>query len=221
MGAPAPRRAGGRLLRGLALGLAVCLAPAVACPSAPAQSWFDALVAQVNGRPILASDLTLEDALYGQGRPFTAMDEATREALLTRLIQRRLLLAEAERFGVAEPAAAAVDEATARLRARLGDRLQGFDDATLRARVQDRLWADAFVDARIRAFVFIRDAQVEVAMESLPTPADDAARSALETRVRDDLAAKEADRRLARYLTRLEGRATIRRFLTPPGSPAG
>lgn len=221
MGPPAPRRAGGRLPRGWLAAPAVCLAAALWALPAAAQTWFDALVAEVNGQPVLASDLVVEDALYGKGRAFAAMDVATREVLLTRLIQRRLLLAEAERFGVAKPAAADVDEAVQALRDRLGSRPAGLDPAALRAVVQARLWADDFVDARIRAFVFIRDADVEQAMASRPPPADEAARAALEAQVRGELATREANRRLARYLSRLEGRATIRRYLAPPGAPSG
>jgi hypothetical protein len=221
MGPSTARRAGGRRLPGWLPGLAVGLAALLAAAPAPAQTWFDALVARVNGQPILASDLAVEDALYGQGRPFPAMDEATRDALLNRLIQRRLLLAEAERFGVAKPTEAAVDQQVAVLKKRLGPDPAGLDPATLRATVRSRLWADDFVDARIRAFVFIRDAQVAEALKNRTVPTDPAARASLESQVRSELAAQEADRRLARYLSRLEGRSTIRRYLEPPGTPDG
>jgi hypothetical protein len=221
MGPCAARRGGGRRLPGWLLGLAACLAPALAAASAPAQTWFDALVARVNGQPILASDLAVEDALYGKGRAFSAMDAATRDALLNRLIQRRLLLAEAERFGVAKPSEAAVDQQVAVLKKRLGPSPAGLDSAPLRATVRSRLWADDFVDARIRAFVFIRDAQVAEALKNRTVPTDPAAKASLESQVRSELAAQEADRRLARYLSRLEGRATIRRYLGAPGALDG
>jgi|GEM_PF-1799499 hypothetical protein len=187
--------------------------------AAHAQVWFDALLARVDGQPILASDVTLEDMLFGEGRTFSEMAPDAREAILTRLIQRRLLLAEAERFGVAEPAAGNVGAAVERLRQRAGARLEGLDPDTVRARVRARLWAEAFVDARIRAFVFVRDAQVEPRVrqwaDSLPTPPDAVARAEMEARVRGELARREAARRLEKYLARLESRATIRRYPLP------
>lgn len=180
-----------------------------------AQTWFDALVARVNGDAILASDITLEDVLFGAGRTFADMDREARRAVLARLIERRLLLTEAARFGVAEPTEAAVAEAVERIRRAPEKDPAGFDPATIRAKVRNKLWADAFVQARIRAFVFIRDAQVEEALERLPPPATAVERDALEERVRRELAEREAARRLSQYLARLESRATIRRYPLP------
>lgn len=202
----------------LGLGLWWALAPA---PAAFPQTWFDALVASVDRDPILASDVTLEDVLFGQGRTFATMDMQGRETLVTRLIRRRLLHAEAERFGVAVPSAAAVEEEVARVRARLGERADDIPPVALEARVREKLRADAFVDARIRAFVLIRDAQVAAAVaERLtatgsPPPADPEARQALERQVREELARRETAQRLERYLARLETQAVIRRYPVP------
>jgi hypothetical protein len=202
----------------LALVMGWVLAPA---PAAFSQTWFDALVASVNGEPILASDVTLEDMLFGQGRTFATMDPQTRKAVVTQLIRRRLLLGEAERFGVARPTAAAVVEEVKRVREHLGARAEGIPPVALEARVREKLRADAFVDARIRAFVLIRDAQVAAAVaERLtatgsPSPSDPRAREALERQVRDELARRETAERLERYIARLETQAKIRRYPVP------
>jgi len=185
------------------------------------QTWFDALVASVDGEPILASDVTLDDVLFGQGRTFATMDPAERDQVINRLIRRRLLLGEAERFGVARPTAAAVEAEVARVREHLGPKAEGIPPVALEARVREKLRADAFVDARIRAFVLIRDAQVGAAVAKrlqapdAPDVRDPKAREALEREVRRELVRRETDQRLERYIKRLEERATIRRYPVP------
>lgn len=218
MGRPPSRAPLADVAMALALGLWCALAPAAA---AGAQTWFDALVASVDGEPILASDVTLDDVLFGRGRTFATMDPQAREEVITRLIRRRLLLAEAERFGVARPTAKAVADEVARVRARLGARAEGIPPVALEARVREKLRADAFVDARIRAFVLIRDAQVDAAVAErltgpgAPAPGDAEARAELERAVRAELAGRETAQRLERYITRLESRAVIRRYPVP------
>jgi len=199
---------------------ALLCALALAAP-ARAQTWFDALLASVNGEPILASDVTLDDVLFGRGHTFATMEPEEREQVVTRLIRRRLLLSEAERFGVARPSAKAVADEVARVRAHLGERAEGIPPVALEARVREKLRADAFVDARIRAFVLIRDAQVDAAVAErltrpgAPDPSDAQARAALAGEVRDELARRQTSQRLERYIARLEARATIRRYPVP------
>jgi hypothetical protein len=213
MGRPPPRAPLAALAVALVLGLG--------CAAAGAQTWFDALVASVDGEPILASDVTLDDVLFGQGRTFATMTPQVREEVVTRLIRRRMLLSEAERFGVARPSAKAVEDEVARVRARLGARADGIPPVALEARVREKLRADAFVDARIRAFVLIRDAQVEAAVAKrlarpgAPDAADPGARAELERQVRQELARQETAQRLERYITRLEERTVIRRYPVP------
>jgi hypothetical protein len=213
-----PRRGIGAGTRAAAALLLVCAA--LWGRAGAAQTWFDGLVAQVNNEAILASDITLEDALFGAGRTYAEMDAEARRAVLGRLIDRRLLVLEAARFQVAVPSEAAVSDAVARLERERPGPLGGFDPAVVRERVRRKLWADAFVQARIRAFVFIRDSQVDQALAEAgtPLPESEAERAALEDKTRKALADREAERRLQEYIARLEGRATIR--LYPLSGPA-
>jgi len=216
-----PLRAPSAALGPCLLGTLALLCILVSAAAGRAETWFDTLVASVDGEPILASDVTLDDVLFGQGRTFATMDPQAREQVITRLIRRRLLLGEAERFGVARPSAKAVEDEVERVRARLGADAEGIPPVALEARVRERLRADAFVDARIRAFVLIRDAQVEAAMaerlaaSGAPDTGEPKARAALEREVRDELARRETAQRLERYIARLEARAVIRRYPVP------
>ena len=186
-----------------------------------AQEWFDALIARVEGQPVLISDVTTHQILFGDGVAYPNRDPAQREAALEALIDNRLLLAEAARFGIARPDAVQVSRAVTSVQQRLGARPAGLDSVELARWIRDDLWISAFVDARIRAFVMIRDAQVEETLARpggrLPDESLDAARA----RVRESLAEQEAATRLARYLERLRRRAEVRRFPLPENAFPG
>ena len=45
-----------------------------------AQEWFDALIARVEGQPVLVSDVTTHQILFGDGVAYPNRDPAQREA---------------------------------------------------------------------------------------------------------------------------------------------
>lgn len=185
--------------------------------AASAMAWFDALLARVNGNTLLLSEVSAGEVLFRSGRPVPDLPPEARAAALDHAIDRRLLLAEAERFGVARPPDAAVADGLRQITPRLDGNGWWLDQETIEAAMREQLWVDAFIAARIRAFVLIRDDAVtrEVAKQNGPLPGE-TGRDAM-ARVRHDLEERESAVRLARYLERLRSRAEIRRY--PVGLP--
>jgi hypothetical protein len=115
--------------------------------------WIDRILAVVAGDIITLSDVRgcLALGLVEEGGP----DDPVR-AGLERLIDRRLVLNEVERYAPPEPDEAAVEAELASVRARLGPRdewpgrLQaaGFDEARLRAFLRDELRIRRYLDQR-------------------------------------------------------------------------
>jgi len=183
--------------------------------TASAMEWFDALVARVNGVPILVSEVSANELLFHGGTPFEELAAPQQNEAVSRLIKRRLLLAEAERFGVTRPGSEAIETAFDKARARLGDRVWWIDQETMRDQVQQQLWMEAFINARIRAFIMIRDDMVtaEIAkMGALEAPGTGAQ---IRSRVRERLTKDEEEIRLGRFLTRLLNREKIKRYPLP------
>lgn len=198
-------RAGAVLIAALLLGAA---APCGA-------QWFDALLMHVNGEPVLVSDVDMEEALFGSGKSYEEMDATAREAAAVTQIRRRLLLAEARRFGVARPDEKAVAREAEALRQGRPQRTAWISPDALRDKVRDRLWVEDFVDTRIRSFVMIRDTQVEAALSAQGGPNSGESEADARERIRGELRERETARRLDRYLTRLYNRADIHRYPVP------
>jgi hypothetical protein len=180
--------------------------------AAAATEWFDALVARVNDAPLLLSEVSAGELLFRSGRPLPELPPDAREAALSHAIERRLLLAEAGRFGVPPPSDQAVAEALRQADPPQNGHGWRLDRETLAAAVREHLWVEAFIDARIRAFVLIHDDAVtrEVATQNGPLPGETGQEAM--ARVRHDLEQREAATRLARYLDRLRARVEIRRY---------
>ncbi|MFQ5510086.1 MAG: hypothetical protein ACE5FN_12250 [Leptospirillia bacterium] len=192
----------------MSLLLAVALGPA----QAAAETWFDALIARVGNEPILLSDVILHEALFRSGKLYSDMTREEREAALVHLIQRRLLLTEAARFGVARPDDAQVEQAAAVLKKRVQAYQINIGDAALNEKVREQLWVEAFIGQRITAFVMIRSAEVEAALEAEGGPKKGESGADARTRVRQQLSDREASERLARFLARLYARAEVKRY---------
>lgn len=116
---------------------------------AGAQVLIDRVLARISGDPLTLSDVR---AALAMGLVVARSDEM---ALATeQLIQRRLLLAEVERFPPPEPAAAAIDQEEARIRARLGSigvrpaSDTGIDERQIRQNARDTLRIRAYLDQR-------------------------------------------------------------------------
>lgn len=125
---------------------------------------LDRLVAVVNGRPILLSDVRaasafgLIDAADGQGP----------EAALARMIERTLVLEEVDRYGPSEPAAARVAQRVDAVRARLGPAAfaaalarSGLDEAALGGLARDQLRIDDYLAQRFGAAAQPTDEEVQ------------------------------------------------------------
>lgn len=132
----------------------VSLCLSVACLSAPvAAEIIDRILAVVNGSIITLSDVhgAIRFGLVTPGSGANPLQQA-----LDRLIERRLVLAEVERYGPAEPTAEKLDAAVAAVRARFASpaafeqalRDTGLSAETLRRHVRDGFRVDAYLEQR-------------------------------------------------------------------------
>lgn len=117
---------------------------------------IDRVLAVVAGQPITLSDvvgardLGLQSA-EGGADPL--------RAILSKLIDRELMLAEVERYGPPEPAAEAIDREVARIRSRFPSAeafvaaaaRSGIDDRHLRESVRQTLLINTYLDQRFTA----------------------------------------------------------------------
>ncbi len=127
----------------------------VALAAALAQSdvLLDRTLAIVGGRTITLSDARTVLALG------LAEGSAVDRALLDRLIDRELMLREADRYGPPEPAATAVEERRAEIGRRVGTadelarvlRAGGFSESRLRAWIRDDLRVASYLRQRFAA----------------------------------------------------------------------
>ncbi len=203
-------------LRRLGLALPVmAILSAVSPGIGTAMEWVDGLVARVNGQPVLISEVSASELLFHSGKSFFSMDDRQRFEAVSRTIERRLLLAEATRFGLAPPSDQAVEEARWVIRQRLPEPIWWLDDQTLRETIRDQLWMESFVDVRISAFIMIREDVVtrELTKQGGPKPGESEAEA--RQRIRTKLETDAAEERLHRYLTRLLKRANIKRYAIP------
>ncbi len=134
-----------------------------------AKTLLDAVLAEVNGTIIAASDVTIARALGQFGmRPSAA---PIRAADVSLLVDAWLVDAEAARLQIA-PSAGDVDEAWQVVAARVGgtDALRrwlvqtGLDEAWVRKLVEADLRWRRFIDVRFRAFVFVPEEDVTRAL---------------------------------------------------------
>ncbi len=125
---------------------------------ASAQVMVDRTLAIVGGRTITLSDARGALALgLVEGRP--ASTEVVEAAVLQRLVDRELMLREAERYRPPEPAPDRIDAAVAAARTRAGGdealhavlREHGFSEERLRAWVRDDLRIAAYLQQRFAA----------------------------------------------------------------------
>lgn len=179
----------------------------------------DAVLAEVEGQVVAASDVALARALSLFGSSPSA--EPIGYGDVERLVAGRLVVNEARRLGIGgtEPEVQESWDAAAR---RAGGQA-GLDRWLEQAGV-DRAWARSmivadlewrrFTDLRFRAFVFVPvdDVLAELGPGDHPPEARARARAALETR--------EVERRLAEWRAETERRVAVRRLLAPEGSVA-
>jgi len=111
---------------------------------------IDRVLAVVGGQLITLTDVTAARDLR------LVPPEATADpirSILTRLIDRELVLAEVERYAPPEPTAEAVDDEVGRVRARF-ESTEAFDAALIRSGIDDRHLRETLrQDLRIRAYL--------------------------------------------------------------------
>jgi hypothetical protein len=200
--------------------LLLAIAPAVAAASSAepgSQGFLDAVLAEVDGGTVTASDIGLARALRLLG--FHPADGPILTADIQHLIDVRLVEAEAVRLGIAEAdpgSDTAWEEATARLGGPSALRAwllaAGIDPVWARRLVgEDYRWR-RFIDLRFRAFVFVSEEEVTQALG--PGPHTAAARQ----RRREALLTAAVNRSLDEWLAQARAGARIR--LIPTGLPA-
>ena len=133
---------------------------------------IDRVLAVAGGNLIMLTDVTAARDLQLQ----TADGAADPiRAILAKLIDRELVLAEVDRYAPPEPAAAAIDREIERVRARFGSqaeldaalRRSGIDEKHLRETLRQDLRIRAYLDQRFAAAADRRNAMVEEWMGGL------------------------------------------------------
>jgi hypothetical protein len=133
---------------------AACLLLLSCAASAPAET-IDRVLAVVGGQVITLSDVT---AARDLGLQTASGADPVRE-ILSKLIDRELMLAEVDRYGPPEPARDAVDRELAAVRARFPDETafeaalarSGIDEEHLRETIRQDLRIRAYLDQRFAA----------------------------------------------------------------------
>jgi len=147
-----------------------------------ATTLLDAVLAEVNGAIITASDATIARALGLFG--FRPSERPIQAADVRHLVDAWLLDAEAARLQIA-PSAAEVEDAWQTVAERVGgmDTLRrwldrgGLDEAWVKKLVEADLRCQRFVDVRFRAFVFVPEEDVTRALGRGPHTLDARARA--------------------------------------------
>ncbi len=160
-----------------AFGVAAALVGAVLATGDVRAETIDRVLAVVAGQIITLSDVTAARDLRlettdGAADPI--------RAVLSKLIDRELVLAEVERYAPAEPTADAVEREMARVRARfaspqeLADALarSGIDDRHLRETLRQNLRIRAYMDQRFAVAADRRQELIEEWMAGLRRRAD-------------------------------------------------
>lgn len=187
-----------------------------------AQQLLDRVVARVNGYAVTLSDVKAALALGLVDVP----PEAGEQAVVDRLVDRRLVLTEVTRFAPPEPSAAAVAREVAAMTMRTGGRLAavmettGLDEGRLRDIARDTLRIDAYLTQRFGPTVQLTEEEVLQYYRMHP---DEFTRDGrlMPFAEADDLARERAasERRaaaVAQWMRDLRGRADVVIPRTPP-----
>jgi hypothetical protein len=155
---------------GLRIGAGVLVA--LSCTAALRAETIDRVLAVVAGQLITLTDVTAALDLRLQ-TPEGAADPV--RAVLTKLIDRELILAEVDRYAPPEPTSDAVDREVQRVRARLPSQealdaalsRSGIDEQHLRETLRQDLRIRAYLDQRFTAATDRREALIDEWMAGL------------------------------------------------------
>ncbi len=199
--------------------LVVVRAAGPARAEASGEMLVDAVLAEVEGQVVTASDVALARGLSLFGASPSPAPIGSDD--VERLITARLVVNEARRLGIGATADD-VEQAWGAAARRVGGPA-GLDRWLEQAGV-DRAWAQSliaadlewqrFIDLRFRSFVFVPLDDVRAALG----PGDHSPE--VRARARAMLEAREAERRLAEWRVETERRVTVRRLLAPGASVA-
>jgi hypothetical protein len=151
---------------GLRMGTGAALIVTLLAAGAVRAETIERVLAVVAGQLITLSDVTAARDLGLQSADGTA--DPVR-VILTRLIDRELMLAEVDRYGPPEPTAEAVDREVERVRARFPSldafnaalARSGIDEKHLRETVRQNLRMAAYLDQRFTSAADRRQALIE------------------------------------------------------------
>ncbi|MGE3842482.1 MAG: hypothetical protein AB7I50_12925 [Vicinamibacterales bacterium] len=167
---------------------------------------IDALLATVGTHVIMLSDVRMAQALG-------LVEGADLRAILARLVDRSLMLAEVERFQPPQPASTRVAAAFETLRARIGAeafaaalRTNGFDEPYIHSFVMDTLRLEAYLSQRFGALADPSEEEVDAAMAARPTGESD---DVLRARVRDQLRAARFSALVSQWVAELRTRNDV------------
>jgi hypothetical protein len=161
-----------RLQIRLQIGIALALVVSLAAPAIARAETLDRVLAVVAGRLIMLSDVTVARDL--RLVPFGGGADPIRD-VLTKLIDRELVLGEVDRYAPPEPTADAVDREVQRVRARFASQAaldealarSGIDEKHLRETLRQDLRMRAYLDQRFAAASDRRPTVVEAWMAGL------------------------------------------------------
>lgn len=188
----------------------------------------DRVLAVVNGQPLMLSELR---GFVELGLLEVALPNLRSADVVARLIDRRLMLAEAERFPLPPPDAAAIDAALATVTARVPTRAAfeaalaraGFTEARVRAIVRENLRIARYLAERFGAPAEPTEEEIRQYYRDHPTAftVDGRLRPFEEVRdlARARLGAERRDALVEQWLAELRRRADIVRLDQP--EPAG
>jgi hypothetical protein len=201
---------------------------ALAAPARAEVRFVDAVVAEVGGAVVTASDVALARALGLLGLAPAAGPLSAAE--IERYVDGRLLADEAARIDVAVTDGERA-EAWSAVAVRLGGESAlaawlagaGVDASWARRTVEADLGMRRFVELRFQALAFVSEAEVSTALG--PGPHSDGAREATRARLEDEA----AHRRLTEWLVEARVRAAVRWLVSQadpipdplPRSPGG
>jgi peptidyl-prolyl cis-trans isomerase SurA len=187
-------------------------------PSPARAEVIDRVLAVINDQIITLSDANA--ALRLALIPPEVSDDPIR-AVMQRLIDRRLMLIEVERYAPPEPPPAAIDEQVAAIRARFKDALEfetvltryGMSQEELRRFIRDSLRIDAYLQQRFTAVArpseeelvrYYRERGAEFTVEGRLRPFDD-----VREQVRARVEQAQRDVQVRQWLDGLRRRASL------------
>lgn len=193
-----PVRPTHRLARWLLFALSlVLLAPPAGAQPAPTRTTIERVVAVVNGRPVLLSEL----------RAFERVRGLAEAAALEALVDERLMYVEAARLPQAEVLPEEEQRAASELAARRPE-LAELPAGDLRRLVRRQITILKYVEFRFRPQLRVGDEEVRAAFEADPAAGDsyEAAKEAVRAR----LERRALDERVEAWVRELRARAEVR-----------